>query len=160
MKKRILYPILVPILGILFLTTSALQNDNNECDISLIKGECIKNLQPDYLYDSFKATHFTYKNSVQVLEIEAPLFKDEKYRFIFNVAGLPKNIEIKFFDKKKGAKDRKQLYSLNKEEGKNIYFFEPEVSKKIYLNYIIPSTDQQNLSGCMVAVIGYHLNAE
>ncbi|PJA08841.1 MAG: hypothetical protein COX70_02825, partial [Flavobacteriales bacterium CG_4_10_14_0_2_um_filter_32_8] len=140
--------------------TSAIQNNNNECDIRTIKNECLRSLKPDYLYDSYKATRFLYTNAEQVMEIEAPLFKDEKYRFIFNIAGLPKDIEVKFFDKKKGAKDRKQLYSLTKEEGKNIYIFEPEVSKKIYLNYIIPRTTQQNLSGCMVSVIGYHLTTE
>ena len=157
MKKTILYSVLA---FVLFFSTSAIQNNNNECDIRTIKNECLRSLKPDYLYDSYKATRFLYTNAEQVMEIEAPLFKDEKYRFIFNIAGLPKDIEVKFFDKKKGAKDRKQLYSLTKEEGKNIYIFEPEVSKKIYLNYIIRRTTQQNLSGCMVSVIGYHLTTE
>ena len=41
------------------------------------------------------------------------------------------------------------------DDDKTIYIFEPSISKKIYLNYIIPRTTKQNLAGCMVCVIGY-----
>jgi len=73
---------------------------------------------------------------------------------------MPKDIGVKFYDKKKGSKKRKELYSLQKVEGQNIYFFDPIVSKKIYLDYIVPRTTKQKLTGCIVCVIGYHLNKE
>lgn len=159
MKKVFQISVLV---GIIILTTSAIQSNTNDCDVRSLKNELLKGLRPDFKYDSFKATRFVYKNEVQTIEIAAPLFKDEKFRFLLNTAGLPRDIEIKFFDKKKGAKNRKQLFSLDdvKEDGKNVYVFEPDVSKKIYLNYIVPRTTKQDLSGCMVCVIGYKLNVE
>jgi hypothetical protein len=159
MKKTILYSLLV---GIITLTTSAIQNKTSTCDIRTLKNEALKNLKPDYRYDSAKTTRFLYTNKEQVIEIAAPLFKDEKFRFIFNTAGLSKDIEIKFFDKKRGSKNRKQLFSLSdiKEDGKNIYIYEPNISKKIYLNYIIPRTTKKDLSGCVVCVIGYNLDVK
>jgi len=131
----------------------------NDCDVRTLKNELLKGLKPDFKYDSFKATRFTYKNEEQVIEIAAPLFKDEKFRFLLNTAGLPKEIEIKFFDKKKGSKNRKELFAVKDtpEDGKNVYVFEPEVSKTIYLNYFIPRTTKENLYGCMVCLIGYNL---
>ena len=146
---------------IIFCSSVTIQAQN-DCDIRSLKNELLKGLKPDFKYDSYKATRFIYKNEVQVIEIAAPLFKDEKFRFLMNTAGLPKNIEIKFFDKKKGAKNRKELFAVNDtpEDGKNIYIFEPEASKTIYLNYIIPRTTKENLTGCMVCLIGYNLNAK
>ncbi|PCJ28319.1 MAG: hypothetical protein COA97_01420 [Flavobacteriales bacterium] len=157
MKKTVIFSVLV---GLIIITTSAIQNTTNDCDVRTLKNELIRGLRPDFKYDSFKATRFVYKNQVQVLEIAAPLFKDEKFRFLINTAGLPKGIEVKFFDKKKGSKNRKQLFSSAdaKEKSKTVYVFDPQVSKKIYLNYIIPRTTKQNLSGCVVCVIGYNLN--
>ena len=95
MKKTKLYISLIAIL----LSATAIQAQN-DCDVRALKNELLQGLKPDFKYDSFKATRFTYKNEVQVFEIAAPLFKDEKFRFLLNTAGLPKDIEIKFFDKK------------------------------------------------------------
>ena len=157
MKKTILFSLFIA----LIIVSSAFQN-SNDCDVRSLKNELVRELRPDYKYDSFKATRFIYKNEVQLIEIEAPLFKGQDFRFIFNTAALPKDIEIKFYDKKKGTKNRKELFAIKDtpEDGKNVYIFEPNTSKKIYLNYIIPRTTKQNLGGCMVCVIGYKLSIE
>jgi hypothetical protein len=157
MKKTVFYISLL-VVGCFAVAFQA----QNDCDVRSLKNELLKGLRPDFKYDSYKATRFMYKNEVQTIEIAAPLFKDEKFRFLLNTAGLPKDIEIKFFDKKKGSKNRKELFAVKDtpEDGKNIYVFEPDVSKKIYLNYIIPRTTKENLSGCMVCLIGYNLTAE
>ena len=157
MKKTISFLLLL----IIFCSTISIQAQN-DCDIRSLKNELLRELRPDFKYDSYKATRFIYKNEVQTIEIAAPLFKDEKFRFLLNTAGLPKDIEIKFFNKKKGSKNRKELFAVTDtpEDGKNIYMFEPEVSKTIYLNYIIPRTTKENLTGCMVCLIGYNLNIE
>ncbi len=155
MKKIILHILLV---SVVLLSSSAIQEKTNECDIRLLKNELIKTLKPNFKYDSSKATHFLFTDREQIIEIAAPLFKGENFRFLFNTAGLPKNIEIRFYDKKQGSKNRKRLFSLEevRKEGKHIYAYDPKISKKIYLNYIIPRTRKQNLSGCMVCVIGYN----
>ncbi len=99
-----------------------------------------------------------YTDKEKTIEIAAPLFKGEDFRFIFNTAGLPKDIEIKFYEKK--GKKGKELFALSKikEDGKHIYTFDPQLNKTIYLNYIIPRTSKQGLKGCMVCVIGCKMN--
>ena len=152
MKMKFIY------LSLLLIGFSAnLIQAQNNCDIRALKNELLKELKPDFKYNSSKTTRFIYKNEVQTIEIAAPLFKDQSFKFLINTAGLSKNIEIKFFDKKQGAKNRKELFTVidTPEDGKNVYIFEPSVSKKVYLNYIIPRTTKEKIIGCLVCVIGY-----
>ena len=155
MKKTLIYLSLL----LIGFSNSAIQAQN-DCDVRNLKNELLRGLKPDFKYDSFKATRFIYKNEVQTIEIAAPLLKDQRFRFLLNTAGLPKDIEIKFYDKKQGSKNREELFTVKdtQDDGKNVYIFEPTVSKKIYLNYVIPRTTKQNLGGCMVCVIGYKMN--
>jgi hypothetical protein len=153
MSKKIVF------LALLLLGLSSIQlQAQNSCDIRTLKNELLRSLKPEYKYDSFKSTRFIYKNEVQIIEMTIPLFKGHNFRFLLNTDGLPKGIEIKFHDKKQGAKNRKELFAINDtpEDGENIYSFEPTDAKKIVLSYIIPRTTKQNLLGCMVLVIGYN----
>lgn len=161
MKKTIIYSLLSTI--ILFTSIAAVEDNADTCDIRSLRNELLKALRPDYKYDSAKTTRFKYTDKEQVIEIEAPLLKSEKFRFLFNTSGLSKDIEIKFYEKKGGpAKNKNYLFSLNdiRKEGQNVYTFEPSVSKKIYLNYIIPRTSKYDLTGCMVCVIGYKISMD
>ena len=154
MKKAIIYSLIISF-GIL--STAAI-SESSDCDIRSLKNELLKVLKPDYRYDSYMPTRFSYTDKEKTIEIAAPLFKGEDFRFVFNTSGLPKDIEIKFYEKK--GKKGKELFSLNKikEDGKHIYSFDPQLNKTIYLNYIIPRTRKQNLKGCMVCVIGCKMN--
>ena len=64
MKKTILYTLLA---GTIFLTTSAIQSNSNDCDVRTLKNEALKMLKPDYRYDSAKTTRFLYTNKEQVI---------------------------------------------------------------------------------------------
>jgi hypothetical protein len=139
------------------LSVSAIQI-NEECDAIALKAELKRELRPDFKYDSSKSTRFTYKNKKQVKEIEVPLFMGERYRFLFNTYGLPKNVEIEIYNKKSDNKKRKLLYSLEPKEGQYIYSFEPDKSRKMYVNYTIPETKEVELKGCIIFVLGYNLS--
>ena len=156
MKKTILY---IALLSIIIITTSTIVEENNvECDATALKLELKKKLKPDYKYDSSKTSRFTYKNKVQVKEFEVPLFMGEKYRFLFNSAGLPKNIKIEIFNKKIGNKKRKLLYTVdNKKTKQHIYIFEPEKSRKMFVNYTIPAAVEEEsiIKGCVIFLVGY-----
>lgn len=128
-----------------------------ECDATALKKELKRELRPDFKYDSSKTSRFTYKAKVQGKEIEVPLFMGEKYRFLFNTAGVPEDIKIEIYNKKLGHKKRKLLYSLDKKEGQHIYSFEPKKSRRMYINYTIPEISEEELSGCMIFVLGYRL---
>jgi len=149
MKKLTTYFLLIS--AILFFAFQVAE----ECDSRALKLELKKLLKPDFKYDSSKTSRFTYKNKKQLKEIEIPLYMGEKYRFLFNTAGLSKNIKIEVFSKKIGHKKRKLLYELKPEEGKHIYSFEPSKSRKMYLDYTIPAVEEKELRGCVIFLVGY-----
>jgi len=155
MKNK--YPYLILFLVVSILSIGAIEIIE-ECDATALKKELKRELRPDFKYDSSKTSRFTYKTKPQIKEIEVPLFIGEKYRFLFNTTGLPLKIKIDIYNKQLGHKNRKLLYTLDKKEGQDLYTFEPEKSRKMYINYIIPESIEENLNGCMIFVLGYRLS--
>ncbi len=155
MKTKLLYIIALPL--VLLATSNSFAQSNEDCDATALKGELKPMLKPEYKYDSSKTTRFTYKTKSQTKEIEVPLFIGEKYRFLFNTAGLPENIKVEIYSKPHDNNKRKLLYSLEQEEGKSVYSFEPTKSRKMYINYTIPESTEEELRGCMVFLLGYKL---
>jgi hypothetical protein len=154
--KKLLFSILF--LSVVLITTTAFQASQSECDIRNLKNELLFSLRPDFKYSSSKVDRFKYTNSEQVIEVEAPLLKGQSFKFLFNIGGLPKDIDIKIYDKK--GKGKQQLFVLSdlKKEGQTVYSFEPTVSNTLYITYILPRTTKQDVYGCLVSVIGYKVN--
>jgi hypothetical protein len=159
MKHTVLNIIIA--ISILLLSTSAIQ-EVLQCDATALKKELKVKLKPDYKYDSSKTTRFTYKTKTQVKEIEVPLFMGEKYRFIFNTAGIPEDITMEIYNKPLGHKKRKLLYSIEHSETEHIYTFEPEKSRKMYITYSIPKVEvvdaKEPMRGCAIFLLGYKIS--
>lgn len=130
-----------------------------ECDSMALKKELKTKLKPDFKYDSSKTTRFYYKTKQQQKEIEIPLYRGEKYRFLFNTAGITKQgVKVGIYTKPFGHKKRELLYQLKPEKGKHIYTFEPEKSRKMYITYTIPEVKETyQIRDCLVLVVGYKL---
>lgn len=129
-----------------------------ECDATALKSILKKKLKPIYKYDSSKTTRFYYKTKTQLKEIEVPLYLGEKYRFLFNTDGVTRAMKVEIYNKPIGKKKRKLLYTLEQKEGQNIYIYEPEKSRKMYINYSIPKAEENSITkDCLVMVIGYKM---
>lgn len=155
MKKIIFYSTTLLVL----LTSTALKLEEVQCVAADLKNELKPLLKPEYKYDSSQITRIVYKKEAFQTGIEVPLFMGEKYRFLFNTAGLPKDVEITIYDKKPGNKTKNALFTLSKvkEAGRHLYSFEPEKSKKMYIVYTIPAAEEEDLKGCLVFLLGYKL---
>lgn len=155
MKKIIFYSTILLVL----LTSTALKLEEVQCVAADLKNELKPLLKPEYKYDSSQITRIVYKKDAFQTGIEVPLFMGEKYRFLFNTAGLPKDVEISIYDKKPGNKNKNALFTLSKvkEAGRHLYSFEPEKSKKMYIVYTIPAAEEEDLKGCLVFLLGYKL---
>ena len=70
---------------------------------------------------------------------------------------MPLNIKVEIYNKEIGHKKRKLLFSLDQKDGQNIYVYEPSKSRKMFINYTIPETSEEDLRGCMIFVLGYKL---
>ena len=77
---------------------------------------------------------------------------------MFNTEGLKGDVKIEIYSKPFGHKKRKLLYSLEQKEGQNIYTFEPQKSRKMYINYTIPKVEETTtVRECIILVVGYKL---
>ncbi|GIV41479.1 MAG: hypothetical protein KatS3mg034_0789 [Vicingaceae bacterium] len=153
MKKiKIFFPFL------LSLSLLMAQSQVGECNSKALKDAVLDLLKP-YKYDSSKIIRFEYSGEEQVKETEVPLFMGEKYRFIFNLNAAPLGAEVRVYDKSSNSRKRKLLYSSkNKDTDKpGIFVFEPQKSKTMYIDIVIPPTDKQNQRGCVVFVLGYKI---
>ena len=154
MKKIISYSFIL----VLLLINIATIQVTEECDATALKNVLKDKLKPEYKYDSSKTTRFYYKTKPQQKEIEVPLYLGEKYRFLFNTEGLKGDVKIEIYSKPFGHKKRKLLYSLEQKEGQNIYTFEPQKSRKMYINYTIPKVEETTtVRECIILVVGYKL---
>jgi len=128
---------------------------DQDCDPTALKTELKPGLKPGYKYDSAKTSKFIYNKNAQGREIEVPLFMGEDYIFLFNTNGLPEDIKVEIYSEKIGHKKRKLLFNLEQIENEHIYSFKPIKSRKMYVNYTIPSVEKEGLRGCMVFLVGY-----
>ena len=133
----------------------AFQGGDVLCNAKELK-EKAKNVLEPYKYDSSELTRILYKNKETLKEVEVPLFIGEKYRIVFELEALPKQIEVQIYNKDKDSKSRKLLFS-SKELGadKNEFQFEVSKMRHIFVDYVIPPTETGSYSGCAVFMVGY-----
>lgn len=108
-----------------------------------------------YKYDSSELTRIIYKKKETIKEVEVPLFIGEKYRIVFEMEALPKNVEVQIYNKDKDSKNRKLLFSSKDAGDKKEFYFEVSKTRHVYVNYVIPPTEEGSYSGCAVFMVGY-----
>ena len=140
-----------------FSISSIKAQESASCDATTIKNEMKAELKPDYKYDSSKITKYTTSADFQGKEIEVPLFEGEKYRLVFNITDANKNFQVYVYSEKAGTKDRKALFALKnvREEGKNVYTYEPDGQTKLYITYVIPPSLEGVKESCVAFMLGY-----
>ena len=133
----------------------AFQSGDVLCNAKELKEKAKNALEP-YKYDSSELTRILYKNKQTIKEVEVPLFIGEKYRSVFELEALPKNVEVQIYNKDKDSKGRKLLFS-SKELAADIKEFQFEIAKvrHVYVDYIVPPTETGSYSGCAVFMVGY-----
>jgi len=142
------------------LVFSTATKEKTDCDVKILKNELTKELRPDFKYDSSNISKFILSSEAQEKEVKIPLFSGESYKMLFNTAALPSNFEIKIFDKPKTAKNRKLLFSVidNGELNDNVFTFEPKKAQPMYINYALPASNESDIYGCVVFLMGYKIN--
>jgi len=150
--KKIIIPLFS---SLLIVTLMAFQGGDILCNAKELK-EKAKNLLDPYKYDSSELTRIMYKKKESTKEVEVPLFIGEKYRIVFELEALPKQVEVRIYNKDKESKNRKLLFS-SKDVGADKKEFQFEVSKvrHVYVDYVIPPTEEGSYSGCAVFMVGY-----
>jgi len=147
----------LPVLVVLVSLTGAAIQQAVTCDQKALKDAARAKLDP-YKYDSGKVTQFRYRNKAQLKEIEVPVFIGEKYRMVFNMEAVSRNVIISVYNKDKETKNRKVLWtSKSSEPGTKIHVFEPDNAKfKFYVDYDLPAvTDSLPPTECVVFMLGY-----
>lgn len=150
--KKIINPIFFTLLVFVLM---AFQGGDILCNAKELKEKAKNALEP-YKYDSSELTRIMYKKKESIKEVEVPLFIGEKYRIVFELEALPKQVEVQIYNKDKESKNRKLLFS-SKSIGADKKEFQFEVSKvrHVYVDYVVPPTEEGSYSGCAVFMVGY-----
>lgn len=149
--KKIIKPIVSTILVFVLM---AFQGGDVLCNAKDLKEKAKNTLEP-YKYDSSELTRILYKKKESVKEIEVPLFIGEKYRMVFELEALPKQVEVQIYNKSKDSKNRKLLFSSKSIGDKKEFMFEVSKVRQVYVDYIVPPTEEGSYSGCAVFMVGY-----
>lgn len=159
-KKNTMNKIGIYITFILALLISVAATEKSDCDVKVLKSELSKELRPDFKYDSSNISKFSLNSDPQEKEIKIPLFSGEKYKMLFNTAAMPSNFEIQIYDKPKTANNRKLLFSVKDSEDltEHTFSYEPKKPRTMYVNYILPASEEENIYGCAVFLMGYKVN--
>jgi hypothetical protein len=133
----------------------AFQGGDVLCNVKELKEKAQDFLEP-YKYDSSELTRILYKDKQTLKEVEVPLFIGEKYRIVFELEALPKQVEVQIYNKDKNSKSRKLLFS-SKDIGieKTEFHFEISKARHVYIDYIVPPSESGSYSGCAVFMVGY-----
>jgi hypothetical protein len=150
MKKNIKYLLSSVIVCVLM----AFQTGDVLCNVKELKEKAKAALEP-YKYDSSELTRILYKATETVKEVEVPLFIGEKYRIVFELEALPKNVEVQIYNKDKESKGRKLLFSSKSMGEKKEFQFEISKVRHVYVDYVVPPTEAGSYSGCAVFMVGY-----
>jgi hypothetical protein len=149
MKKIRHIILLVPVLLL-----ASFQSGDILCNAKALK-EKAKAALDVYKYDSSELTKIIYKKKETIKEVEVPLFIGEKYRIVFEMEALPKNVEVQIYNKDKDSKNRKLLFSSKEAGDKKEFYFEVSKTRHVFVNYVIPPTEEGSYSGCAVFMVGY-----
>jgi len=149
--KKIIKPIVSIILVFVLM---AFQGGDVLCNAKDLKEKAKNTLEP-YKYDSSELTRILYKKKESIKEIEVPLFIGEKYRMVFELEALPKQVEVQIYNKSKDSKNRKLLFSSKSLGDKKEFMFEVSKVRQVYVDYIVPPTEEGSYSGCAVFMVGY-----
>ncbi len=150
--KKIIKPL---VSVVIILVCMSFQNGDVLCDAKTLKEKASKMLNP-YKYDSSELTRILYKKKESVKEVEVLLFIGEKYRVVFEMEALPKQVEVRIYNKDKASKNRKMLFSSKDANAdKKEFQFEVSKTRHIYVDYIIPPLEEGSYNGCAVFMVGY-----
>ena len=147
--------IIKPILSIVIVfVLMAFQGGDVLCNSKELKEKAKLVLEP-YKYDSSELTRILYKTKESIKEVEVPLFIGEKYRIVFELEALTKQVEVQIYNKDKESKNRKLLFSSKDMGDKKEFLFEVSKVRHIYVDYVVPPTEAGSYSGCAVFMVGY-----
>lgn len=147
--------IIKPILSIVIIfVLMAFQGGDVLCNSKELKEKAKLALEP-YKYDSSELTRILYKTKESIKEVEVPLFIGEKYRIVFELEALPKQVEVQIYNKDKESKNRKLLFSSKEMGDKKEFQFEVSKMRHVYVDYVVPPTEAGSYSGCAVFMVGY-----
>ncbi len=154
MKRSNLF--LIPLSVIFISLTCAFIQAVDTCDTKALKDAAKEALDP-FKYDSGKVTRLYYKKKEQLKELEIPIFVGEKYKIVWNTAGITRPVVISVYSKDKESKNRKEMFTTTATPGEKLHTYEPVGAKfKLFVDYSLPGvSDSLPPSECMVMMLGY-----
>jgi hypothetical protein len=159
MKKISLLILLAGFFALQTLAGGKKEKENNTCKRDEAAAAVKKDMVP-FRYEKTTTTYITFKHYDQVKTIAAPLFFDNKYKFVINTEGLPKEIKVQVYDKPRGMRDGAKMIHESTEKQFSFEIGEDYLNNRVYIDYVIPAIEESGedditQKGCIVMGSGY-----
>lgn len=158
MKKVLILSLTVASIGLFAFAGGKKEKENDTCKRDE-QAAAVKQAMVPFRYEKTTTTRVTFKHYDQVKSIAAPLFFDNKYKFVINTEGLPKEIKVQVYDKPRGLRDGSKMITESSEKQFSFELGEDYLNNRVYIDYIIPaieeSEDDITQKGCIVMGSGY-----
>ncbi len=158
MKSLTSFALIFIAFTLLSFTGGKKEKENDTCKRDESAAAVKKEMVP-FRFEKTTTTHIIFKHYDQVKTIAAPLFFDNKYKFIVNTEGLPKDIKVQVYDKPRGMRDGAKMIAESSEKQFSFELDEEYLSNRVYIDYVIPAIEETEdgilQKGCVVMGSGY-----
>lgn len=159
MRKIILSSLIVGAVVMFGFTSGGKKEKENDACKREESAEAVKKEMVPFRFEKTTTTYITFKHYDQVKSIAAPLFFDNKYKFVINTEGLPKEIKVQVYDKPRGMRDGAKLIAESSDKQISFEIGEDYLNNRVYIDYLIPAIEQTEdgilQKGCVVMGSGY-----
>lgn len=151
MKKTFIVLILSALLVSSFYSTHAIA----QCTARTIIKECKSKFVDPYKYSGCWMKEFVLDHKYKRIEGHFVVLEGLQYQILFCSSGSAESVTINIYDKSMDAGKKRKLYDSSKNQGANMWKFEPTVSGDYYVEYIIPpSQTGEPQTGCLMLMVG------
>lgn len=158
MKSLTSFALIFIAFTLLSFTGGKKKKENDTCKRDESAAAVKKEMVP-FRFEKTTTTYITFKHYDQVKTIAAPLFFDNKYKFVVNTEGLPKDIKVQVYDKPRGMRDGAKMITESSEKQFSFELDEEYLSNRVYIDYVIPAIEETEdgilQKGCVVMGSGY-----
>ena len=151
LKKKFIVLMVFALLLSFFISTRA----TAQCTARTIIKDCKSKFVSPYKYSGCWMQEFVLEKKYKRYEGHFLVLEGLKYQILFCSSGSADNVVINIYDKSMDYGEKRKKYGTSKNQGANLWTFEPTASGDYFVEYVIPpSQTGKPQTGCVMLMLG------